>query len=285
MAATRNCESCSDLQENSSEFVVNGVTENVCTSLKNNMGFNASSGHDDCTDLEYANDCLIGNMEDEVDAYEVCDWKEFMTTFIHNLWSVLKAIICAICGIWTHLDLISYVGILTLYSSEKVVYSGDTSEGAAQVPAFNEDVLQGNIDEGILVKKDDYKGITINNTTSVPLLVETTFNCSITTEQRIACCYLVVTRDGQSVGQTPFITPDTYDQQVTAEPFILQPGETAEMGYYFAVGNYNSWYQSQFGYKTGGTGTASATLDAHNGEGIRVQGSYFTVRVTSIVSM
>lgn len=99
--ANKNCQACADLQEYAPEFVLNGVTDNVCASLKNNTGFNPSNNRNDCTDLDDANDCLIGNMEEEVDAYDVCDWKEFMKKFIPNAWTVLKAIICAICGIWT----------------------------------------------------------------------------------------------------------------------------------------------------------------------------------------
>ncbi len=99
--ATRNCSACSNLQENAPNFVQNGVTDAVCTNLKNNKGFSASSGNKDCGDLNDANDCLIGNLEDEVDAYGVCDWKEFTKDFINNLWTMLRAIICAICGLWT----------------------------------------------------------------------------------------------------------------------------------------------------------------------------------------
>lgn len=101
MAANKSCTACKNLQKHSADFVVNGVTDTVEASLKSDTGFNPSSGHNDCTDLNDANDCLIGNMEDEVDAYEVCDWKSFMVDFIHNLWSVLKSIISAICGLWT----------------------------------------------------------------------------------------------------------------------------------------------------------------------------------------
>lgn len=104
MAVKKSCESCRNLQEYAPDFVLNGVTENVENSLKNNTGFSPSSGHDDCQDLNDANDCLIGNMEDEVDAYEVCDWKPFMIDFIHNLWTVLKSIISAICGLWTRVE-------------------------------------------------------------------------------------------------------------------------------------------------------------------------------------
>lgn len=100
MAARKNCSACSDLQENSAEFVLNGVTDNVYNALINDDGFNVASDNNDCTDLNNANDCLVGNMEDEVDAYEVCDWKSFMPDFIHNLWTVNKAMIASMCGLW-----------------------------------------------------------------------------------------------------------------------------------------------------------------------------------------
>lgn len=100
MAAKRNCSACSELQEHAADFIVNGVTEAVEESLINNTGFNPNTDNNDCVDLNNANDCLVGNMEDEVDAYEVCEWKSFMVDFIHNLWTVLKAMIAAICGVW-----------------------------------------------------------------------------------------------------------------------------------------------------------------------------------------
>lgn len=101
MATTKNCKACDDLRQYAPEFVLNGVTDTVCASLKNNTGLNPSNSRDDCTDLDAANDCLIGNMEEEVDAYDVCDWKAFMKEFIPNVWTVIKAIICSICGLWT----------------------------------------------------------------------------------------------------------------------------------------------------------------------------------------
>ena len=39
--------------------------------------------------------------------YEVRDWKKFMKQFIPNLWTTLKAIICAICGLWEHISSIT----------------------------------------------------------------------------------------------------------------------------------------------------------------------------------
>lgn len=101
--AELNCSACEDLKQNSYDFVANGVTDEVCASLKNDSGFSPKNNHDDCTDLDLANDCLIGNMEEEVDKYEYCDWQDFAKLFIGNLYNLQKSLICAICGIWTNI--------------------------------------------------------------------------------------------------------------------------------------------------------------------------------------
>lgn len=288
MAENNICGACDRLTEKSADFVVNGVTDEVCASLGNNTGFNPSSGHDDCTDLNDANDCMFGNLPDEVDRYDDCWWKPFARDVAENLWNLHKAIICAICGLWSAITDIkvditqaSYMGILTLYTTEKKYGDGSST----QVVPFNKNVLQGNLPEGVLTVKSDYKGIEINNTTNVPLLIDTTFNSSIHTKQRIACCYIVVTRDGVRVGQTPFITPDTYDQQVTAESFILQPNETATMGYSFNVGSRNSWFQSEFGYFDSGSGEPECALDVDDQSDPKNQRSYFAVRAQSLTDI
>lgn len=98
-----NCNSCNELRQNAAEFVTNGVTEAVCNSLKNDTGFNAalSVQHTNCEDLHDANDCLIGMMAKEVEAYEACDWKVYAKKFVGNIYEVLKAMICSMCGIWS----------------------------------------------------------------------------------------------------------------------------------------------------------------------------------------
>lgn len=98
-----NCSACSSLREDAPSLIVNGLTESNITSLKNNTGLATNNGNDDCTDLNNMADCLVGNMAAEVDAYEVCDWKDFMKEYIPNVWTVLKGIIAAICGLWTNL--------------------------------------------------------------------------------------------------------------------------------------------------------------------------------------
>lgn len=101
--ANISCNSCESLRQAAPNFVINGLGSAECTSLKNNTGLDPSSGHKDCADLEDMNDCLVGNMEKEVDAHS-CDWKKFAKQFIGNLWTTLKGIICAICGLWTHVE-------------------------------------------------------------------------------------------------------------------------------------------------------------------------------------
>lgn len=131
MAKDKNCSACSNLEEYSPDFVVNGVTDTVAASLKNDTGFNPSSGRNDCQDLNDANDCLIGNMVDEIDAYEVCDWKTYMTDFVYNLWTTLKAVITTICGLWVHVEN-SECQIKGMYDGAKFTF-GEDSEGASKV--------------------------------------------------------------------------------------------------------------------------------------------------------
>lgn len=100
--ANVSCSSCEDLRQTAPNLIVNGLGSTECTHLKNNTGVSGNST--DCADLNDMNDCFIGNLEPEIDTYDVCDWKEFMKKMIPNLWTVLKGIICAICGLWTNID-------------------------------------------------------------------------------------------------------------------------------------------------------------------------------------
>lgn len=100
--STISCSACSDLREYAPEYVMNGVTDTVATSLNNNSGFNPTLTvlHDNCLDLNNSNDCLIGRMPQELISYDVCDWKEYMGKFIPNLYEHIKAMIADGCGQW-----------------------------------------------------------------------------------------------------------------------------------------------------------------------------------------
>lgn len=100
------CDACSNLREYNAQFIMNGVSDSVAESLQNNTGFNACLDelHTDCEDLNDANDCLLGHMDDDVDNFEVCDWKDFMHNLLPNLYEVVKAIIATTCGLWTSIE-------------------------------------------------------------------------------------------------------------------------------------------------------------------------------------
>lgn len=285
------CGSCDDLRTNAPNVLVNGIDETACTSLKNDTGLNPATQTNDCDDLEDLNDCLVGMMENEIEAYDVCDWKEYMKKFVPNVYTVSAAIICAICGLWTRVHNLceqikrsSYVGIMTLYTTSGNVEATGTGAGVqTQVLAFDHNSVTGNAPSGVFAVTSDYKGIRVNNVSDVPLLVDATYNCSKRTNQRVASCYLTIKKDDMAIGQTPFITPTTYDQQVAAEPFILQPGQTATLRYYFGVGQANSWYYDTFGRYNTDTVYVHAKHEPRVASDPENQRSYFSVKVTSIL--
>lgn len=306
MAEIEYCDACAELKERDPNMIANGFSDTECNYLQNDKGITGENN--DCTDLNLMNDCLIGSMIDEADITDVCDWRDYMKNFGTNVWTMFKAVICAICGLWKNIHKLwddlskvwndikniwesindveeqvkyaSYIGILTMKST--VVKTGDGK--SPQILPFNTSQRMGNIDSSVLSVVNGYKGIRVRNTTNVDLLVESTFNCSIDTDQRIACCYIITFRDGKAVGQTPFITPDTYDQQVMSEPFILRPGESSVMSYEFRIGAANPWFQRTFGYKNDGSGEPKCAFDETGNSDPRHQASYFSVKVTSVVS-
>ena len=148
--ANTNCNSCEELRQDAPSLIVNGFDETMEASLMNNTGLNPSSGNDDCTDLNNMNDCLVGNMEEEVDLYEVCDWKPFMKNFIPNVWTTLKGIISAICGLWTNVTrLVCRVNLLMNGASFKI---GETASDGSYVVAgkgvsFYEAEAQDRVDD------------------------------------------------------------------------------------------------------------------------------------------
>ena len=116
--ADLNCTACEEIKQEVPSLVTNGLSSAMCASLQNDTGLKASSGNDDCEDLNNLNDCLVGNMETEIDRYDVCEWKPFTKKLIDNGWTTLKAMICAICGIWTNIhDLWTTIRSLCLKKS------------------------------------------------------------------------------------------------------------------------------------------------------------------------
>lgn len=99
--STIDCSACNDLRNYAPNFVQNGVDSTVATSLLNGTGLNPALTvlHDNCEDMKDVLDCLIGRMKDELEAYDVCDWKDFSDKFLGNLYETLKAMVINACRI------------------------------------------------------------------------------------------------------------------------------------------------------------------------------------------
>ena len=129
--ANISCSSCEDLRQTSPSFVLKGLTDDMCASLGNNTGLSPSDNHDRCDDLNNINDCLVGNMETEIDSYDVCDWKTFMKRFVPNVWTTLKAIICTLCGVWSNIACLNKkMSLITFNPTVKAFRGGGTGEAA-----------------------------------------------------------------------------------------------------------------------------------------------------------
>lgn len=102
--ANLNCGACDELKQLDPNFIINGIGNSECTSLQNNTGLVASSGHTDCQDLDTMNDCLIGNMATEIEIQDYCDWMPFTKKLTKNLHQMGKAFVCSMCGIWTNIN-------------------------------------------------------------------------------------------------------------------------------------------------------------------------------------
>ncbi len=100
MADNVYCEACETLKTQDPNLVVNGITDTECNYLQNDDGITGEN--DDCTDLNTMNDCLIGSMGDEAEISPMCNWREYMEKLATNMWTMNKAFICTICGLWTN---------------------------------------------------------------------------------------------------------------------------------------------------------------------------------------
>lgn len=97
------CSACDSLKATSSKFVQYGVTDAICANIKANQGFE-NKGHNNCTDMHYMNDCLIGGLLENIDTVDVCDTKEAIKDLEKNLISIMDVMICSDCGQWEEIE-------------------------------------------------------------------------------------------------------------------------------------------------------------------------------------
>lgn len=160
--ATIDCESCQDFKEYAPEYIQNGLSDAMCTSLQNDTGLKANSGHDDCEDLNTINDCTIGAMDDRIETFEACEWREYMHEFVQNLYNLLKSIICAICGIWTNIHSL-WTAINSIDTHEEridCIIQHLTQDRTMHIPVeyvrFNSEVSNGSSGTSIAIEANAY---------------------------------------------------------------------------------------------------------------------------------
>jgi len=139
MAEEQHCSACERLKQHNPNVIVNGITGKECKSLQDNKGLGGECDKDykrnDCEDLNDLNDCFIGTLGDKLPAYDECDWKQFAKDLVTNLWNVLKALICAICGLWKKTDELSK-------SQFKLVACKEVGSGAFGGTSYSASYLQ-----------------------------------------------------------------------------------------------------------------------------------------------
>ena len=131
--SSQSCTACNDLREYAPDFVLNGVNDDTCCHLYKNEGLSGADDHTNFDDLHDVNDCLIGNMQDELDAFDVCEWKDYMNELVGNMYETLKAMICSQCGILAKLSLLTFTPEVKAFrnggtSSSSVTYSSLTAD-------------------------------------------------------------------------------------------------------------------------------------------------------------
>lgn len=104
MTTTSNtCTACQNLEDYAFDFVANGLSDDMKSSLRTDNGLLPSTGHDDCKDLNDLNDCLVGGMVDKIPSYDECDIDQALQDVLENLYNVLGAIIANDCGQWDNI--------------------------------------------------------------------------------------------------------------------------------------------------------------------------------------
>lgn len=99
------CKACEDLQTYAPDFVIKGVTDEMCNNLESNQGL-MNKGRKNCTDLHNAIDCLVGGMAEKAQSYDPCKPNQLVEDLAKNIMHVMDMLACSDCGQWEQIELI-----------------------------------------------------------------------------------------------------------------------------------------------------------------------------------
>lgn len=99
------CTACEELRADNPNFVLNGITDKECGSLQEDTGLNPDLQvpHNNCEDLNTINDCLVGNLGEMLETYDICELDQYIRKLMKNLYNLNKALICSDCGEWKNI--------------------------------------------------------------------------------------------------------------------------------------------------------------------------------------
>lgn len=97
------CKACEDLESYAPDFVIKGVTDQMCSNLEANQGL-MNKGRKNCTDLHNANDCLIGGVAEKAQSYDPCKPNQAVEDLAKNVMHVFDMLICSDCGQWEQIE-------------------------------------------------------------------------------------------------------------------------------------------------------------------------------------
>jgi len=100
------CSACEDLKDYAPDFLINGVTDKTCNSLRKNTGVNSDLKvlHKNCEDLNDILNCLIGAHADVLPSVDICELKKWLTDLMENIKTFDKAMLCSHCGQWEEIE-------------------------------------------------------------------------------------------------------------------------------------------------------------------------------------
>lgn len=97
------CKACNDIENYAPDFVIKGVTEQMCTNLEANQGL-MNKGRKNCTDLHNAIDCLVGGIAEKSQSYDPCKPNKMIEDLAKNTMHVMDVLACSDCGQWKQIE-------------------------------------------------------------------------------------------------------------------------------------------------------------------------------------
>lgn len=133
--ANEYCNDCIDLDENAPDFMLNGVTQAVCNSLRNNTGLNPdpTNTNDNCDELATVVNCKIGSFIDKYTKKGECDALQAVLELAHINEEIYYLMLCSMCGLWEGVEalrkILQQLRTINVWNNTTNIFQGDFLSG------------------------------------------------------------------------------------------------------------------------------------------------------------